>query len=678
MSNPIDAIFSDLGITESDLTINHARWYLDQAYDQIELKCKEEGINLAITRDEFLLEYDQTCTKTTFASLHNYVTKVSTAILASKEDEKHGLGFVAPPNVVAGTVAGAVGISRFFPGDRFANIASDVIGSLSDQAGQAVQMKVDEMISNISGGILGGGPNKPGRPAPPASGGGDRGETYGGTGSTQPIGTNFVNYVHPTKKLDYSLGIPTNLRGTDPFDKQYDKGGSVLFSALTMKVIKFELPREEPMFKSFYENIWVPQVRDYLQGEKKLNTNLAKLVTADRMQKYLETVGRALQIYHFFVNVFNYNLLGEGMNTNAGLRFIREDMFSTTNLQRLSLLKERLDGLPWPQTFDSEIAYHGLIYTQSDIPFSGCIMNVPDIFLSNVYVPVAGDEVCVIDSIRPDIIQDTLDKLDFRDLTQGTDREDMLRFIGAICNTTNFQSSMVSSVQIEPYTDPVFNTEYVNNNVYLSQVPNPASANAFDTVRIIYPRSGVNSYDPVDFYSYTNDVPGMLQGTFAPTANNNAYYEGFWQPVPTITAFSTTNPTATVTNVSNIMFFVDSIPNQTLVDGVGAVSSRGGFVHSNPSTQSCWKSNDFIEQPTYVRDTTNSKWSNRSNQLKPYGSQLIVNMSIQQCFQQRKQYFSQIMESSGWAIGRDMSGMKVSNSGRKKRYGKSGESEDMD
>uniref|UniRef100_A0A2V0RB25 Uncharacterized protein n=1 Tax=viral metagenome TaxID=1070528 RepID=A0A2V0RB25_9ZZZZ len=668
MSNPIGTIFSSFGINDDEITSQQSSWLLGLAYDALSDKCVEDGINLKITRDEFIVEYSLAYAKPTSDSILEYYTKISTAIFASKHDPTSALGFVAPlalPAIIGGTIA----VGNVFSRNRYSTLQNDIVEELTKQAGQAVLTKVDSLLSDLAGGILGGGPNKPGKPAPPASGGGGRGETYGGTGSTQPIGANFVNYVHPTKKLEYNLGIPNTLRGTEPFDSSITNIDGVVSSCLTLKVINFKLPLEDDTFNQYYTKVWIPSIRDYLQGEKRLNTNLASLFTPDRMRDYIERVAEALQIYHFFINVFNYNLLGEGLNSNAGLRYIRETMFSTTNLQKLSLLRERLDGLPWPQTLDSEIAYHGFIYTQSDVNYSGNIMNVPDIFVSNLYQTGDAPSTTVIDSIRADVIQSTIDKLDFTDLTTGDNRANMLKMIGGICNTTDFQNSKVSSIQIEPFTDPVFNTEFVNNSLFYSTVSDAGSVSRYNDLTLICPQEGAHDYSPVPFYSYTNDVPGMLQATWTAYKNTGGQWNGFWRPVTNGCVLKTSAPEATVFTVSNVMFFCDEVPNYQLIDSSGSVTLRGGFVHVTPATQNCWLSNNFVEYPCINLDDTTGQYVVSKKTQKPYGSQLIVNMSVQTNFNQRTQYWKQIMESAGWAMGRTEDRM-ISSPKRTKRYGK--------
>lgn len=675
MSNPIDSLFPSLGINEDEITSSQTTWFLGLAYDALSDVCKTDGIELIITKDDFIIEYNVSHVKPSTKTIVEYFDKISTAVFASKHDPSKGLGFVAPPMAIPGIIAGTVAVGNMFKRNRYANLADDVIGELSKQAGQAVLTKVDQMLSDLAGGILGGGPNKPGRPAPPASGGGGRGETFGGTGSTQPIGENFVNYVHPTKKLDYNLGIPTSLRGTDPFDVNEITSDGVTSSCLTCKVVEFKLPTEDDTFNSYYSKVWIPLIRDYLQGEKRLNTNLASLITPDRFKDYIERIAKALQLYHFIVNIFNYNLLGEGMNSNAGLRYIRESMFTTTNLQKLPLLRERLDGLPWPQTLDSEMAYHGFIYSQSDSPYSGNLMNVPDIFVSNFSQEGTAPTLSAITSILPNIVQATIDSLDFQDLIAGGTRQDMLKMVGAICNTTDFQNSKVSSIQVEPFNDPVFNTEFVNNSMFFSTQASSTSG-VWEDLTLMRPAEGPDPYTPVPFYSYTNDVPGMLQSTWTPVKYGTSVWNGYWRPVSYSTVLKTADPHETVFLVSNVLFFVDAVPGYSVIDISGQLTTKGGFVHASPATQSCWMSNNFVDYPCFNYDSTLGKYTTSVKTQKPYGSQLIVNMSLQTNFTQRLQYFKQVMESSGWALGRSED-RKVSNPRRNKRYGKE-KSEDVE
>lgn len=433
MSNPEDKIRSSLGINGNDLTSEQARIICFAAYDNLEQSCKEKGIELDITQDQFFLDYENEHEHLTLESVLDYIYTIGTCILAAKVDPSAGqLGFVVNPATVAGTIAGTTAMANIITGRKLgqsklqilkSSLLDDLTAAGVDGLTQAASLGIDKIIGDISGGILGRG-----GPQGPAGGGGGRGQTFGGTGNIQPIGSNFANHVHPTVKLSYNLGIEGTTRGTDPFDSQLDDDTQVIHSCLTIKLSVFRFPTDEDFFNSYYSKVWIPQIRDYLQGEKRLNTNLSLLVTADRMKKYIERVGKALQVYHFFTNVFNYNQLGGGLNTNQGLRYLREDMFSTTNLQKLGLLRERLDGLPWPQTLDSEIAYHSLIYTQSDVPYSGYRMVAPDIFEGNTHATNPG-WANVITTLKSDIIQQQLDGLDFYG---DTDRENIFKMIGAI------------------------------------------------------------------------------------------------------------------------------------------------------------------------------------------------------------------------------------------------------
>jgi hypothetical protein len=676
MSNPIDKYMSDLGINEKDLTSSQAHWFLRLAYNDLRDNCEKEGIVLQIDEQEFVAEYSLEHPVADYDSMFCYVSNIFTAIYASKHEPEHALGYVIPP-AIPGVISGGASIaSQFLRSQRFSNLSSDLMSSLGDQAKSLARAKLDDVIAKMEGGILGGKPNTPGGPKPPGSGGGGRGSTFGGTGSTQPIGSNFANHVHPTAKLDYNMGMESTLRGTEPFDRQQVISSGVISSSLTLKQMGWALPINDDMFYSYFVQIWTPTIRDALQGEKRLNSNLASLLSPVRLKQYIETVALSLQTYHFFTNLFNYSLLETGANTNSGLRYIREEMFTTTNLQKMSLLRERLDSLPWPQTLDSEIAYNGLIYTQSDGPFSGYRMNVPPIFEENIN-PIAtstNNVVNVITSIRPNVIQEQIDALDF---IVSPDRENMLKMIGAICNTTNFQNSRVGSFQLEPYTDEVYNTQFTNSGVYMRGTVSSSDASKFEPFSVIYPVQADNDSEAVPYYSYSRDVPGMLQATWSPLDPTGQHWLGYWYPVTSQTTYrlnaQTTGVGPLVTALSNVFFYVEDIPNNALIGHSGDVATKGGFAMVHPNTQSCWLSNNFVVNPIIVDEVAqHNKYSSGSFYQKPYGSELITNMSLTNNKIQRLNYFKQIMETDAWSAGRsDNKAMGTAEKPRRrKRYGK--------
>lgn len=648
---------------------------LDSLYNSLVLFCKREDIPLSLDKDDFVVGYSFKYSEPSINTISEYFEHTLNLVQCHKDsDAPSQLGLVLPvspgnpmANPAMSPQTSGSGSSDFIKilQQEYSDLAKSTMSKVGKATADAVSAKTQEMLGTIAGGIL----NNAGGTQGPAQGGGGRGETFGGVGNVGSINENFSNYEHPTVKLDYSLGILGTTKGTSPFDQQYNDPNNsniVLESPLTLKVVEFILPNDEDYFNTYFSQEWVPYIREALQGEKRLNTNLSLLLTPTRMKTYIQKVATAMQIYHFFVNVFNYCRLSEGMDMNAGLRYMREQMFTTTNLQKLSLLRSRLDSLPWPQTLDSEIAYQGMIYTQSDCPFSGMRMNVPDIFVSSTPTFSSSTEntYSVITSLHGDLIQGQLDSLDYQN-DPAAERIDALKMIGSICNTTEFQKSRVGSFQFEPFTDPIYNNQFANSGVTMDQTPSPTSAN-FAPLTVNFPVKGEHIYTPVNYYSYTNDVPGMLQATWTPAKTSAATdWLGFWKPRAGTTVFKR-KPNQEVSTKSNIMFFIANKGTDTLVDQTGAVADRGGFMHANIDIQSCWAANDFVENPVWTSvlgavDAT-------TVQKKPFGSQRIINMSLELNNYQRIQYFRQIMETSGWAIGRGSISSSSTPSRSKGRY----------
>merc|ERR1711966_621613 len=245
-------------------------------------------------------------------------------------------------------------------------------------------------------------------------------------------------YMHhePVKNvLNWSLLLENTMQGTEPF---WDSGSTSTCFVAKFNMIQF--PNDDVELKKYYETVLIPVLRNAVQANKRYNADLSVFFTYDIFKQYINEVIQSVAIYYFFANGFAYCNEPGLVNNNEALRFLRQELFSTAQLQRFQQLGQLIDSLPIPQTLINAIAqYHGW-YSNSAEPNATLYCNIPHgIFLDNLFQgpDVSGGTGC-LNHLKVDVILGEIDKLTQPFVDTGNlvaDKRNSDKFLGLLLNT---------------------------------------------------------------------------------------------------------------------------------------------------------------------------------------------------------------------------------------------------
>lgn len=329
------------------------------------------------------------------------------------------------------------------------------------------------------------------------------------------------DYYHhePVKnELVWNLGLENTMQGTEPF---WDS--NAIRSCFVGKFNMMQFPNDDVDLKYYYETVLIPVLRNAVQANKRYNADLSSFFTYDMFKTYINEVIQSVAIYYFFANGFAYCNQPGLVNNNEALRYLRQELFSTAQLQRFQQLGQLIDSLPIPQTLINAIAqYHGW-YSNSPEACTTLYCNIPHgIFVDNTYQnsSVWGRAGC-LDKLQTDVILGEINKLNSPFVSDSTPEENQRKsdkFLGLLLNTIpGWRNSSVggSAFSTDLYDEAHWN-EFMNSPV-INTVTLYKGASQQRTSRYLYPQYDISglSYN-YRYHSVGSDTPGYLQAYFTP------------------------------------------------------------------------------------------------------------------------------------------------------------------
>jgi hypothetical protein len=245
------------------------------------------------------------------------------------------------------------GINLF---DQVLGVAGDIAGrTVRDLAGRGARAVVEraedavERFKTRSAGL--GGPGGTSVIGNRAEGFGANGETSAFAMNTEPMKVEFLTGVSTTmyppiiNAPTYTVGSTTN---NDERQVTAD-----------MACIVLHLPPDNEYARTYWESVYVPNIQLRAQSSVGFNINAGVNFTYQKVTTYFNLLFTALSKYFFMANTYSV-IQGPGQR-DLSRNKIRQ-MFQTSDLQYLRLLKERLDALPIPPAMISEVANMYSVY----------------------------------------------------------------------------------------------------------------------------------------------------------------------------------------------------------------------------------------------------------------------------------------------------------------------------
>lgn len=493
---------------------------LNDLYNMIYL-CFSKELRLSCPYSEFNSIID----KKQFISGMSQV--LETNDIDSKTAHAAVLGYVAPGIHTSRSATGNVS-----PADAAAsmfNIAKIMFPKTSFTAEQFAQMfnvDLDTAIEGMADAIAEG--MKDFKVPPGANifnrggrGGGGKVNDEGELIIDPPRSNEYYHHEPVKNELNWDLGLENTMIGTEPF---WDSGDFQTCFVAKFNMIQF--PNEDVELRNYYENVLIPVLRNAVQGNKRYNADLATFFTYNMFKSYINEVIQSVSIYYFFANGFAYCNQPGLVNNNEALRYLRQEMFSTAQLQRFQQLGQLIESLPIPQTLINAIAqYHGW-YSNSTESNATLYCNIPHgIFLDNLYEgsDVYGKTGC-LDQLKTDIILDEITKLTSPFVNTGpgnevTDQRNSDKFLGILLNTIpGWRNSTIggSAFATDVYDEAHWN-EFMNSPTVESTTIYKG-AGLERSFHHLYPpyHSENGESTPYRYHTMGDKVPGYLQSYFTP------------------------------------------------------------------------------------------------------------------------------------------------------------------
>jgi hypothetical protein len=273
--------------------------------------------------------------------------------LNSIDSAKHGhqpLGFTPPMLNPSGF---GTGINLF--DQVMAAAGGYVAGKVGEVAGRgarAVVQRAEEAVERFKSRTSGlGGPGGPGIIGTKSEGFGANGETSAFAMNTEPMKVEFLTGVNTTmyppniNAPSFTVGLVAN---TDKREVTAD-----------MACVKLQIPPDNAFANTYWENVYIPNIQLRAQASVGFNINAGTNFSFPKVTRYFNLLFEALAKYFFMVNTYSV-IQGPGQRDLSRNKL--RQMFQTSDLQYLRLLKERLDALPIPPTMISEVASMYSVY----------------------------------------------------------------------------------------------------------------------------------------------------------------------------------------------------------------------------------------------------------------------------------------------------------------------------
>jgi len=392
-----------------------------------------------------------------------------------------------------------------------------------------------------------------------------------------PSSNNVINYEPDKVQVDWNLGIESSMAGTKPNWKP------TLYSSCFYATIReLSIPSTDTESMAYFKNDFLPYVKNSINANKKYNAALYDFMDYATFRGYINRIIKAISIYHFFADIYDYTNADIRINNNAGIRYLRNELVQTAQLQRLASLKQLINSFPFPQTLQNSVAQYYGWYSSSEIPFTSIYCNVPPVFVSNSVDP-GDDNSGYIFSFKTNVINDAIDMLNFTDLS-GDALIKMNKTVAVLSNTiAGWRSSNVGSSYFTDVYDEQHHTCWLNGPSIMS-----VAGVALD-IDIKHPELA-NSDDyntPVKYFSKTNVPHGYLDGYMSTiTGTVSAHVSNGYQiPMPLATVDRFSHQPLDLT--SNVFCYTERA-TASLIGPAGVSASRGMILLPQSGPESSW------------------------------------------------------------------------------------------
>lgn len=481
---------------------------------EFNITCSLKDFNEYINRDEFIKDIADKIK----SSGGKHEDDIAPTILAHMNK---GLKYVVPfaPMGQAGVGAAMFNLSKLvFPRTT---LQAEYTASMF---GVDLESTIEGISANIGKNMkerfvkVGGGANI-------FSGRGRGGSTGGGTpndrgGIQYPDGQprdNFSHHEVTKNELKWDLGLENTSQGTEPW---WQSG--LTRTCFIGKVNMIQFPNDDIFLEEYYRDTLVPILKNAIQGNKRYNANLSEVMTYNRFRDYINRMIHAVAIYYWFANGYAYCSQPGLVNNNEALRYMRNELFTTVQLQRFQQLGQMLDSFPLPQTLINSIAqYHGW-YSNSECSNASLYCNVPHgIFIDNaLLMPVEMNtgSANALDRFESNVIIDMIEKLAQPIITgEATGSSD--KFLGILLNTIpGWRTSSVSgsAFDTDVYDEAHWN-EFMNSPSVTAVTTYPNSPNETILTREVKPEY-IGEDRPSPYHTIGTNTPGYLQAYFTPVS----------------------------------------------------------------------------------------------------------------------------------------------------------------
>uniref|UniRef100_A0A2V0RAR8 Capsid protein n=1 Tax=viral metagenome TaxID=1070528 RepID=A0A2V0RAR8_9ZZZZ len=173
----------------------------------------------------------------------------------------------------------------------------------------------------------------------------------------------------PAVESSYSPEIPNTLY-SDFYRTAGDRDANLYVTSLN-----WNMPANEPQVTDYVERILIPDLQTRANISVNFNVNAEQVFTFGKVSSYMREVMLAMQTYYSYANIIAY--CGKNGNSNTGMYALR-DMISAEDINRLTLLGERLNNIPIPPRLRELSYWMSNIYkSQSECPNSPIMLIVP-------------------------------------------------------------------------------------------------------------------------------------------------------------------------------------------------------------------------------------------------------------------------------------------------------------
>jgi hypothetical protein len=428
------------------------------------------------------------------------------------QDKKTNVGFVPgiPVAKVFNTASSIPGLAFTDVIDSALRMGSEAASSgLYSNTGVQISPDVISKTANDIFRLMG-----PDMKASGFMGGG--GETTSG-GSTNPYAPqNATGFTFIPKPLEirFKPNVPNTVYGEVTVGPNQELSSNLqqnIRARMHINSIELKLPSFSygasnaagKVVRDYFTQVFVPNLQIRAQGNVSFNIQASNHLSPDKLIKYFNDVINALSLYYFYAHTYAYCSVSE--NRNMGMYEMR-DIFTTSDVQNLRLLEERLNGLPIPPRLNELCYWMFDVYRSSSVAGSDIIRNAPFKFAG----ASEGSTIATLIDGGDGLIISALNRLSGLDAagTVITNNHNRVTsdYLARIC--PNWVNVKVGSSTGLALHDPSFSTLFWNQPVAYGTKTN---ADSVATVEPIF--SSLN--EEYAYNAYCEELDGVIQSLFS-------------------------------------------------------------------------------------------------------------------------------------------------------------------